>query len=348
MPNRILNLIIIVSLFLPISLFGQAAGNAVRAESTGNAAYFQGYQQRSLNNRVELPQVQMTHNPNEISIRVNALFNAKASSYVGVFAMTQVGETIEETDKLMNEKIDAIKAGAKALNDDNLEIYVDMISLVPVYEYESTKKIFSKKTYTEVPKGFEMKKNLHIRYTDPEALDKIITICAKNEIYDLVKVDYYVDNVEEIYAKMVKQASEFIQKKVDFYKSNGIDLADKKRKLSEGRKAYFPIERYSSYQAYSNYSLEARKKGEVVKRAVKSTAQYYGPISSRYYDIVNNPEIVEPVIQYTYSLAISFDMTEKPEQPKPQVITKTKTRKEVHLILPNGNVKQIIFDEDNN
>jgi len=145
----------------------------------------------------------------------------------------------------------------------------------------------------------------------------------------------------------MEQSSDFIEKKIEFYQKQGIKLEDKKRWLTEGKKAYFPIERYSSYKAFTNYSLEARKKSAEVKRAVKSTAQYYGPVSSRYYDIVNHAEIVEPAIQYTYTMSLTFDLTEKPEpKPEPQPKIITKTRKEVHLILPNGNVKQIIFDPE--
>jgi len=45
--------------------------------------------------------------------------------------------------------------------------------------------LFSK-TYTEVPKGFEMQKNLHIKFNDENLLDDIMTFAANNEIYDFI------------------------------------------------------------------------------------------------------------------------------------------------------------------
>ena len=66
-----------------------------------------------------------------------------------------------------------------------------MISFVPVYQYETEKKVFNRKTYNEVPAGFELKKNIHIKFSDPEQLNEFISILSNYEIYDLVRVDYF-------------------------------------------------------------------------------------------------------------------------------------------------------------
>ncbi len=77
------------------------------------------------------------------------------------------------------------------------DIYVDMVNFFPKYEYDVSKKLFSKKTYTEIPKGFELQKNIHIRYTAPALLDRIVTAAARQEIYDIVKVDYFVKDPQK-------------------------------------------------------------------------------------------------------------------------------------------------------
>jgi hypothetical protein len=71
------------------------------------------------------------------------------------------------------------------------DVFTDMLSFVPVYEIETTRKLFSK-TYQEVPAGFEIQKNIHIKFTDARILDQLVTAAAKEEIYDLVKVDFFV------------------------------------------------------------------------------------------------------------------------------------------------------------
>ncbi len=53
----------------------------------------------------------------------------------------------------------------KAQGVKEKDVFTDMLSFVPVYEIETTRKLFSK-TYQEVPAGFEIQKNIHIRFTD--------------------------------------------------------------------------------------------------------------------------------------------------------------------------------------
>ncbi|GIM56948.1 hypothetical protein CAPN006_13410 [Capnocytophaga canimorsus] len=90
-------------------------------------------------------------------------------------------------------------------NLKGVEVYVDIISFVPIYEFEIEKKIFSKKNYNEVPKGFELKKNIHIKYTSYAQLDEFINILSKEEIYDLVKVDYFANNLDNVKKKIDRQ-----------------------------------------------------------------------------------------------------------------------------------------------
>ncbi len=323
--------------FLLLSFLWAALPFLSRAQVSGNA----NYQQRSVNSQVEIPTLRQNHNPEEVTLTLRAMYNVRASSYVAVFSLVQVGETIEETDNLINERLDKIKKGLSQFEEDDIQVLVDMISLVPLYEYEVEKKIFSKNTYTEVPKGFEMMKNLHIRYTQPGLLDKFVSICARNQVYDLIKVDYFVENKEAIYDSLRKASLALLRKKIAFYKEAGIDLSAKRKILTEGQQTYFPTERYSSYQAFTNYSLEIPKDGEV-KNINKTTAQYYRPVSSRYYDIVVNPEILEPALQYTYSMEVKFyPEEEEKEKEAPAPPPPPEIKKKVYLILPNGSLKEL-------
>ncbi|MFC3158756.1 hypothetical protein ACFOEQ_09630 [Chryseobacterium arachidis] len=88
-----------------------------------------------------------------------------------------------------------------------------MISFVPVYQYNVEKKTSSKKTYNEVPAGFELKKNIHIKFTDPSQLNDFISILSKNEIYDLVRVDYFADSMENVRKELMNKAKLALQEK---------------------------------------------------------------------------------------------------------------------------------------
>ena len=99
-----------------------------------------------------------------------------------------------------------------------------MVNFLPKYEYDVSKKLFSRKTYTEIPKGFELQKNIHIRYTDPTLLERIVTAAARQEIYDIVKVDYFVKDSETIYAQLRETTFKYLKNIENQYKTLGIQL----------------------------------------------------------------------------------------------------------------------------
>ncbi len=57
------------------------------------------------------------------------------------------------------------------------------------------------------------------------------------------------------------------------------------------------------------------------------------------YDIVINPEIIEPAIQFSYNLVVRFTMPER------KVPVKTETKKEFILVTPTGEVKTLMIDK---
>src|SRR5690606_21526137 len=116
---------------------------------------------------------------------------------------------------LMDGRIAKVIAEVQAV-DKTVEVVTDMISFVPTYAFEAEKKIFNPKTYNEQPTGFELKKNLIIKFKNSNDMDKILAICARQEIYDLAKVDYVTSNYDQIHdAMQAKAIEEFKQKLVN-------------------------------------------------------------------------------------------------------------------------------------
>ena len=83
---------------------------------------------------------------------------------------------------------------------------------------------FHSDTLVEIPKGFELQKNVHIRYNDPSLLDRIVTAAARQEIYDIVKVDYFVKDPEAVYTQLRDATFKYLKKIENQYKTIGIDL----------------------------------------------------------------------------------------------------------------------------
>lgn len=322
--SKLLPILVLAIAANTIGLFAQVSGNANYAQQQQSQTYW--------NNRADydsfskLPGATFV-NDNTILLETNALINVKADAYVAIFNLSQLGETAAAADELMNQRIGNISKDVMALGIGKTDMYADMLSLVPVYEIEVDKKLFSK-TYNEVPKGFEMQKNLHIKYTDSALLDKIITIAAKYEVYDLVKVEYCVEKPDEAYKTLRNAAIELVNERLTEIKKLGISLDTEYHIVAENQAVFYPNDQYSSYQAFSSNSFDAIKKKSGISQAQKPISMYYKPLSNRDFQIVINPVIVEPVVQYTYSLKVKY-------------LLKRPITKETWLITPNGDVKPI-------
>ncbi|MCL2327268.1 MAG: SIMPL domain-containing protein [Bacteroidetes bacterium] len=307
--------ITILTIILCQTVFGQVSGNV-------------NYQ-----NQVKFPDNNINVNfPSnaDISISVKGLANVKADTYVAIFSVSQVGKTTEEVNELINKRINDALTEIKAKK--NVETYVDMISFVPVYEFEQEKKVFSKKSYNEIPKGFELKKNIHIKYSDPNLFNEIMAILSKNEIYDLVRVDYFSGTIETVKKELMNKAKLVVQEKIKNFESlTGETFANAEKRISDGYKMMLPVEMYRTYEAYNSNSLNLKKNAQT-NQANKSITLYYQPIVDKEFDFVINPTILEPVIQVMYEIKITINRDKKQS---------AVSNKEYILITPSGEMKTL-------
>lgn len=306
-------------------LMGQAAGNYMQYNNfdpSQNARF------QSVSKSARLV------SDNVAEIKINALYNKKAASYVAVFSILQLGRTTEEANTLLNNRLNAFVNAVKALGVPASDVYVDMVNFLPKYEIDATKKLFSKKTYTEVPKGFELQKNVHIRYTDPAVLDRVVTAAAAQEIYDLVKVDYFDDNPTATYEELRQKSFDYLAKVRGDFRNAGIELDSAFIIAAENTWVAFPGNRYESYQAYSTQSFDPIDKNAAISMVDKPVSRFYNAVPSNDYDIIIHPEILEPVIQYSYNLVVRFTLP-----------TKTKTQpKSYFIITPSGQLQPVKLD----
>ncbi|WP_047548131.1 SIMPL domain-containing protein [Psychroserpens sp. Hel_I_66] len=279
-------------------------------------------------------QINKVLNPStHVFIDVKALQNVEATTYTAIFNISQIGATADSTNLLINQKIDNIKNELKAIGISEDDFAIDVISFVPNYEIEVQKKLFSK-TYTEVPNGFELQQNLHIQFTKTNQFESILTACAKSEIYNLVKVDYYIENIAEVYKNLQTKLLKLIEDKKAYYKILGFDLADYNVAIADDQYCYFPKDFYQSYQAFNSVSFEAIHKKKGVTTAKKQTSYYYQPLSYENYDVVVNPSILEPVVQIGMNIRLQY--TPKPIEAKTEPVVKTEIKHKYYVVSPNG------------
>jgi uncharacterized protein YggE len=299
---------ITLSLFLliiaVIALQAQQMGNANRANAD---IYGRDYQPSKTN---PISQAQFL-NDSTIVVETNLLMNVKADSYVAILSLTQLGDKLTEANQILDNRIQNFTQELQRNGFSDKDIFVDFISQVPTYEFEVEKKIFSK-TANEVPSGFELKKNIHIAYQKNSDLDKIVLIAANYEIYDLVKVDYHIKNLEAIGDTLRNKAINVIKKKVKQLENLGFNFKTETLKyqtLAEDLTSSYPEERYASYTAYS--SSNPKKNVKYSNEVKKNTTYYYSKIGYNNYDLVINPVVLEPAIQYSYTLKVKYSLKKR-------------------------------------
>jgi len=334
-------------LFISNISFGQATGNKIYRNSNHSISLQSERFKSQLPNHTINIQPTTFSSKSNIYLSIKGMVNLKADNYVAIFSLTQVGKTIQEINTLIDQRIQQAKAGLA--DEEGLEIYIDMISFVPLYDYEVEKKVFSKKTYNEIPSGFELKKNIHIQYQKSEQLNKIVTAMSAAEIYDLVKVDYFSNQIDTVKAELAQQAQKLLQQKLKNYQTLlGEPLDSMEKQVHDGYQIVYPIERYDAYQAYNSSSLQS-KKADNVNRADKSTTLYYEAISDQGIDFVLNPTILEPSIQLMYEIKLFVNRTKALQEKQRAKELKTSKDhqvipppvKEYYLLLPDGTLKQL-------
>lgn len=262
----------------------------------------------------------------EMVVTAKGLANIKADAFVAIFSVVQVGKTAEEATQLMNQRISAAQSALKA---KGFETFIDMISFVPMYEYETEKKVFSKRTYNELPVGFELKQNLHIRIKEASQLNELIILLSNSEIYDLVRMDYYASNLEAVKKELMSKVKAAFADKQKLYETTlGESFATAEKKIIDGFVQTSPSQQYKSYEAYNSALVQGKRAGNILQ-ANKSVTQYYQPIADKDFDVVLNPIITEPVIQIVYEMKMSVN---RPERNK---------NKEVMFLTPTGELKKL-------
>ena len=103
-------------------IFPQAMGNLMYEASS-----------RMWLQQAEQP-VKATIQGNMLVLEVNAMMNATADSYLAIFHITQLGQSAQEADSLINARIAAFTARVKKHGVKESEVFMDMLSFVPVYE----------------------------------------------------------------------------------------------------------------------------------------------------------------------------------------------------------------------
>jgi len=107
--------------------------------------------------------------------------------------------------------------------------------------------------------------------------------------------------------------------------------------VADAQAVIYPHSRYAQYTAFCSTSLDAIKNQRNVTKVEKQVSRFYNKLPYEPFDIILNPEFVDPPVQFTYHLKVKFTL----KQPAPRTITVKEKEKEILWLTPQGTVQHI-------
>jgi uncharacterized protein YggE len=280
---------------------GQVGGNIGYSDSGGKAKAEQNERAKRVLSKEELP-------PTGTStfVECNVLMNIKADEHVALFGIAQEGATLAECSAKMDAAIKAFSADLKPLGIGGDDLFVDFVAQTKVYGFEVQGDILQEELV-----GFELKKNVSIHYQEPALLESIALAAARSQIFDLIKVDYIVKDIQRVQEKLMEEAATVAQSKISRYeKLLGIKLQPPAQVYAEKSAIYYPTQMYDSYTAYESEAIRGGpdRQRYTVRSARKSRTFFFNGLSADGFDAVINPVVTEPVVQFTLYLKVKYEV----------------------------------------
>jgi uncharacterized protein YggE len=284
--------------------FAQASGNIAYSQSGGNARAEQNEKNKRVQTKEEMP-------PSATSMFVDAsvLMNVKADEYVAVFGISQECATVVECNQKMDTTVSEFSAKLNQLGIGPAHVYVDFAAQNKIYGFQVTGSIAKENLV-----GFELKKNISIHYQDKMLLDKLVIAASSARIFDLIKVDYIVKDTGQIQNRLMDEAAKITKQKVARNERLlNVKVLSPAQIYAEKPSIYFPTEMYDSYTAFESEEISSDYYREryTVQRARKGRTFFFNALNAEGFDLVINPIVIEPVVQFTLYLRVKYEIEQR-------------------------------------
>jgi uncharacterized protein YggE len=291
------------------------------AQVSGNVVYSQGGGKNSDRARQqELAKRTLMDVGTATSLLVEAsiLMNVKADEHVAVFGVMQECMAVPECNQKVDAAVKSFSAAVRGLGVPAENVFVDFTTQNKIYGFDVGEKLVKEKLV-----GFELKKNVSVRYTDGNLLDKLVLAAAGAGIFDLIKVDYFVRDTGAVLDRLMEEATRVAKQKAARREQLfGLKLQKTPQIYAEKPSIYFPTEMYDAYTAAESESVSQtpsyNPQTQIIQNARKSRTFYFNPLDAEGFDLVINPVILEPVVQYTLYLKLKYDFEPPKPAPKPR------------------------------
>lgn len=284
--------------------FAQASGNISYSQSGGNARAEQNERAKRVITKEEMPP-----DGTSMFLEASVMMNVKADEHVAVFGVSQECLTVAECNQKMDATVGEFTGALKQLGVKAMDIFVDFAAQNKIYGYQVEGTIAKEKLV-----GFELKKNVSVHYQDKALLDKLVIAASRSKIFDLIKVDYVVRDTGKVRARLMEEAAGVISRKSESYmKLFGVRLRPPAQVFTERYSTYYPTELYDSYTAFEaeEMSSDYYRQKYTIQGARKSRTFFFNALNADGFDLVLEPVVIEPVVQFTLYLKIKYEIEQQ-------------------------------------
>lgn len=290
---RKLGLALLILSISALPAFGQESGNRIYDKSGERAEPSNGI-------------ILTTENKDVVPVpyvEAYVLMNAAPDGFVAMFGAAQEGATPAESNQKVNAQLEQFLSAIEKLGVKRGDTYVDMISQNRVYNFVTG----NDNVIREKLAGFETKKTISVRYQERAVLEQLMTAAARVSIFDLIKVDYVINDMSKIRSRLFEEASTVIKRKEGAYK-NSLGLNIKRAAVAQEKyETHYPAELYETYKAFESGAVETDYgSNRRIIRERKSSTSFLEPLDSSAFDTVINAHGIEPMVQFTLFLRVRY------------------------------------------
>ncbi|QYJ67278.1 SIMPL domain-containing protein [Flavobacterium litorale] len=281
---------------LPFVTFAQISGNQIYNNNNN----------RQNNSYTQNTKIAVTANVSELALSAAVMINVAPDALVVTFGLNQEAKTVEECNRLINNRIEGFLQKTRKLGIKKDDSYVDFISQTRVYDYD-----VADTKITQFENGFEIKKNIIIKLKDITAFDTLTTLASGYEIYDIVKAEYIKEDTEAINDMLFEEALKIVKNKRKRHVKAFNAIVDK-HPLTVDYNFYsmMPKNQYKEYKAFESSDINVynykNRKNYVQKEKRKNHTFYYQGLDAASFDKVINPAVPQVGLQYVVEVKVVY------------------------------------------
>ncbi|MCP4440689.1 MAG: hypothetical protein GY810_17215 [Aureispira sp.] len=272
-----------------------------------------------------------------ITIHTKVLYNATPDGYHVTFSKSFISQTVAGVEHLMNTKTDSLIQSVRAIDISKKDVLMDIVALDPIFDLNI------RDTIVDRPIGYKITQNLTFRIRELAKLRRLSKICLDYNIYDLVKVQAYLNNSKPILDSLSQKSVEILEIKKKLSEDIGWTFTKGKTNFKETKHVFYPNERYlKSLASNDNLYQHQLSQNSAVNYNRQVNINNHYTYNHKHADFVFHAAKSIPVIQFYYELTYWYKKVDPEEEElKKEAKEERKKEKSIYILDDNGSLKKV-------